>query len=382
MPFLRTSVSPRSASTTITALLASSLWAVSLAGCGNTETQPTIPHNQLLATQGCRTCAVKEGALDCWGQLEPKPALPVTPTRIALPGPVEVLATSATHTCVTLSESAGVYCWGANDLGQLGTPVSMTNPTDPVKTPVKSAFPATSKMFVMGEGFTCVLDGTSSVKCAGGVGAVLGNGQDIKSDIPIAVPSLATITSLVGGLHHACALDKDGVVACWGKNAAGQCGQAGSDDVDFAAHVMIPPADKIWAGEDFTCAHTTAGEAYCWGNNAQGQFGSQMLGGGGGIPIKVPLDKYKELALGGYRSCGVDAQGGVDCWGLELAQKPMVAVPPTRVDTIVNPNQLVSGSQHHCAWAGGILYCWGQNDCGQLGVGGTLQTAPVPLAFP
>jgi alpha-tubulin suppressor-like RCC1 family protein len=291
------------------------------------------------------------------------------------------LGVGGNHACATLADAAGVYCWGINDVGQLGVPVSMTNPNDPVK-PVKSGFSSTAKAFVVGEGFTCVLDATGLVKCAGGrFDGTLGNGSGVKSDIPIAVPSLATVADIAGGVTHACALDKDGVVSCWGQNDEGQCGQMGGGTVEFAARVMIPAADKIWAGEKFSCAHTTAGEIYCWGANNAGQWGDDKLPGGS-TPTKAPLEKYATMSFGGYVGCGIDGSGQLDCWGPEISTNPMKTLPPTKVDGISQPNAIASGSGHHCAWASGVLACWGVNTCGQLGVAGTLQMSPTPVTLP
>jgi hypothetical protein len=300
------------------------------------------------------------------------------PTKVALPGPVTLIAVGAEHSCALLTDGQGLYCWGLNDVGQLGVPAA-ADPMKPVTVPVKSGFSPQASAVVVGLGFTCVLDSTGLVKCAGGrLQGTLGNGQDVKSDIPLGVPSLATVSALAGGQGHACALDKDGVVACWGQNKAGQCGVKASGSEEFAVHVAVPAADKIWSGSDITCVHTKQGETYCWGDNSHDLSGDAIMDQ---APHKVALDKYSMLALGQTRACGVDGSGTIDCWGSEIATKPMNVLPPAKVDGITSPNAIVTGGDHHCAWSGGRVYCWGQNDCGQLGIGGSWQFNPTVVPF-
>jgi alpha-tubulin suppressor-like RCC1 family protein len=51
----------------------------------------------------------------------------------------------------------------------------------------------------------------------------LGNGTTDSSLIPIEIPELGNVTSLVAGAFHTCAIRPEGVY-CWGQNDHGQLG--------------------------------------------------------------------------------------------------------------------------------------------------------------
>jgi len=79
------------------------------------------------------TCAVRnDGTLWCWGRndngellMDTMGAPAFTPMEVtALPFPAVAVACGRRHTCVVLADNR-VYCWGGNDVGQLGQPDTM-----------------------------------------------------------------------------------------------------------------------------------------------------------------------------------------------------------------------------------------------------------------
>lgn len=76
------------------------------------------------------------------------------------------------------------------------------------------------------------------------------------------------------GRFHACALRRDGGVACWGGNAFGQLGDGATANRTAPADVPgLGRVARIAAGSKHTCAVTAAGAVLCWGSNADGQLG-------------------------------------------------------------------------------------------------------------
>ena len=91
------------------------------------------------------------------------------------------LAVSDTYACgifASPSAAGAVYCWGGNQAGEIGVPVSVTE-------------------------------------------AAL---------VPIRVAALASVTQLAAGTDYACALSTDHKVFCWGSNYYRQLGPDGPGD--------------------------------------------------------------------------------------------------------------------------------------------------------
>lgn len=109
-----------------------------------------------------------------------------------------------------------------------------------------------------------------------------------------------------------------------------------SDDVVF-----------VDTGFAFTCALHRSGTVSCWGTNSRGQ-----LGNGEGGCTEVPY---------GEPDCDQSAE-------------------PVTVTGITDAVALSTGQDHACAvLASGSLYCWGQNDQGQIGDGTTGGYRDVPV---
>ncbi len=113
---------------------------------------------------------------------------------------------------------------------------------------------------------------------------------------------------------------------------------------------------------------------------------------GGGNPEVAPLPgarAFVALALGAT-SCGLDALGGVYCWGAgargqlgdgTTAERSEPAVVPGLVAQAVDVSRFAPASAGFaCALTTAGPQCWGANDRGQLGDGATLDRAlPAPV---
>ena len=102
---------------------------------------PGITNATAVAAGGGFTCAVmSDKTARCWGSDEAgqlgnnshvNVATPVSVLKSDLSGPlsgITVLATGASHVCAIL-KSNQVYCWGANEFGQLGDGSTVEHPT-------------------------------------------------------------------------------------------------------------------------------------------------------------------------------------------------------------------------------------------------------------
>lgn len=295
----------------------------------------------------------------------------------------------ATHTCA-LTEGGAVWCWGRDDVGQLGDG-KHTATARPVQV---TGLLADVIDIAAGGRTTCAITYARAVRCWGhNAYGQLGDGKEVHQTVPVAVRGLpGPIAKVAVGTLHVCALTTGGDAYCWGNDEHGQLGIG-----TIARNVYEPTLVKgigeqladIVAGSDFTCAYSIRREVYCWGANAHGQLG---IGTREDSAKPVRLTAYplgvSALAAGAEHACAIAPAGGVDCWGRgDLGQlgdgrstDSSVPVPAKGLDS--GFVHLTAGSGHSCAAsATGEVSCWGDGRAGQLGLGLGQSTA-VPVTVP
>lgn len=208
----------------------------------------------------------------------------------------------------------------------------------------------------------------------------------------IAIPAAAT-QGLSAGKWHTCAIDDGGGVQCWGANSSGQLGDGSLDDHAAPARVLHLDSGVIAiaaTASDYSCAVRSNGEVLCWGSNEAGKLGdgttldrqipTQVVGFGPGSGVK-------SVTLGGRHTCALKSNGAVYCWGNnefgQLGTGTTEASPvPTQVFGLGPESGVVAiaaGLNHSCAVKSDqSVSCWGSNASGALG-DGTLGGHYVPL---
>lgn len=216
----------------------------------------------------------------------------------------------------------------------------------------------------------CVVDRDGAVRCWGEnhFGQLgLGTRGKVPGKAGPKVVGLPPARSVAVGVHHACALDRDGGVHCWGATYNGQTGDgavlpapdAPSPPGPAAAHPkpvavkgLPSPAVAIDAGVGETCAALSSGAVYCWGSNDYGELGS--AGPASSVPKLVPgVNDAVEVALGTEHACARSSGGEVTCWGTTTGG----ADPPTRLPGLC-ARQISAGSHFTCA-----IDCEGRPAC-------------------
>ena len=230
-----------------------------------------------------------------------------------------------------------------------------------------------------GEFHTCGLTPVGTVYCWGlaSEGQLGFAAQQINYDAPtLPVDGGMPFVELAVGADHACALDEMGRAHCWGRNDAGQLG---TEELLYAERPRMVPGlvglRSIAAQGDHTCALDEGGFARCWG----GPVGPQ--------PRAVNGGPFVELAVGAFHACGRTEEGAVFCWGDndrgQLARPaPEFSADPLEVEGIPALAAIASGHHHVCGIAAenSRLYCWGANERGQLGRGEVGERGePAPL---
>lgn len=230
-----------------------------LVTAGNTAT--TLPTNYIasaLSTSGSRgqvLCAVVSGKAYCWGEnsrgsigngtmttevLIPTKVLDTgvlsgkTVTQISQDGYPTDATGGVVHVCALASGQ--VYCWGKNNLGQLGVG-NTTDQSSPVAVTWTGVLSGkTAQEVQVGLRHTCIrADG--GVYCFGHNGnGQVGDGTTTMRTSPVAVfqqPGALTssnVVSIGAGANRGCAVINDGRTFCWGLNDNGQIGDGTTDD--------------------------------------------------------------------------------------------------------------------------------------------------------
>jgi alpha-tubulin suppressor-like RCC1 family protein len=199
------------------------------------------------------TCGITiEGKLYCWGlddeggigveaadacQLDGEPEQCSLPLR----QPVDSLrftavATGVTHSCAITGDGS-LYCWGANDRGQLGS--GFREPLGPTPVTGQEHWIAVSA----GNGFTCAITKAGIAECWGAddEGQLAGRAAD--ATVPAPVAGSLRFVALSSGAAHTCALSTDHLVYCWGSNGNGQLG-TGAHKRSFEPEKLMFAADS------------------------------------------------------------------------------------------------------------------------------------------
>src|SRR5262245_30280005 len=101
------------------------------------------------------------------------------------------------------------------------------------------------------------------------------------------------------------------------------------------------------------------------------EVSSTDLGPGG-----PALDRVTQVSAGQKHTCALRDDSAVVCWGandrgqLGVDKATPGSTKPVAVTGLTNVKQVAAGFRHTCALdQSGTVSCWGQNDCGQLGIG-------------
>lgn len=294
------------------------------------------------------------------------------------------------HSC-GLTEANLAFCWGRNDVGQLGDS-STVGRLQPVRVRGTTSFTHLS----VGGSHACALTSTGVAHCWGSNSAGrLGDGTTTNRTTPVPVSGGISFASISAGGTHTCGLTPLGVAYCWGLNLNGQLG----DNTINSKPVPTLVAGghtfaSIAAGVNHTCGVTTLGVGLCWGNNTFGQLGDGTSGTSRIVPTAVDgALTFSRISGASEHSCGLATGGAAWCWG-NNGTNPTLAGrlgDGTTTASRLSPVAVTGGltftdvkvvGVFSCGrTAAGEVLCWGANDSGQLGDGSfTSRTAPTPLA--
>jgi alpha-tubulin suppressor-like RCC1 family protein len=232
-----------------------------------------------------------------------------------------------------------------------------------------------------GGSHACAIDVDGELYCWGlATSAQLGVEVDRRTGTPTDVGGPGW-THISAGEQHTCGI-RDGAMLCWGRDDYGQAGGIPTPDVPTELASGFTDWIALDAGSAFTCGirgTAGAGRLYCWGDDANHQLGDGAGDQSGPTPREVGttdgvdrFDDFVEVSAGGIHACALRASGALYCFGSggngRLGNNGTVdSDVPVPVDGGPYAHVAVGG-QFSCAVTepDGELWCWGNNASGEL----------------
>ena len=318
-----------------------------------------------------------------------EPATAQTPVMVASGGEGNLLAG---HSCA-LDSDGTVWCWGDNSSGQLGNPSVPVGGTSTVPVMVVGLPPAIDVS--AGRDFTCAVAVGQRAWCWGDNDfGQLGDGTTTSSTVPVQIAGGIVAEQVSAGAGGACAVTGSETVECWGQGNEGQIGD-GSTKNALTPHPVssLTGVLQVSVGGGQACSVNQNGGLECWGDDLYGQLGNGAKGSGTNEDKPVPVEQFdtgvETVSAGGTSTCATVAPSSdLYCWGqnqdgqLGTGNTINQDVPTQVVGATQDVGELTAGFGSTCAVISFVAMCWGTQSRGVLGNGaftGPVQPVPVPV---
>jgi alpha-tubulin suppressor-like RCC1 family protein len=295
------------------------------------------------------TCAIDvDGTVWCWGaddtlqlgRIATTGTFDRAPGKVPIPAAVDKVSTGYSFACARLADHTKIMCWGSNASGALGggkmpSPNGGFDPGDVVLMPPDVRDVTTG----LGD-HACALTSLNKVWCWGSNNlGQLGHSSMMDTSLcpmkkcnstPTEIANLtvpgATLSASVEGT---CALGSAGFV-CWGSNVFGLLGTTVDPVEHSTPTTVVLGADALPASAQgsylATCLQTTNGDLDCWGDDSFGALGRGKLATGGcagggfcdpkaarvGLPVNVKAMKF---ATGAHWAMALTDKNQIYAWG-------------------------------------------------------------------
>lgn len=357
-----------------------------------TTTSITGAHAVTLAVGDEHVCGLTEsGKLWCLGTNDFGQAGPSAPAPLGAPQWVTTtegwtsITTGRYHSCGI--QAGRLYCWGWNILGQLGTGGTPDQSDIPLRVGSDSDWAGVSA----GSWHSCAwrLSGDSYCWGANDLGQ-LGTGDDVLRAIP--TDTGQTFATVQAHGQSSCGLTASGQLQCWGANGAGQLGLGHTLFVDTPTAFAMGSWPTQWnglaMGSEHTCALSSGGVVWCWGANHSGQTGSGILADRQLEPITISLTSVpQQIRAGGNLTCALPNSGEPLCWGEGLLNQlgngwndnsftPVNSTPDRQWDSLSISSQFACGIHADSLDLAHLVWCWGSTPVGHFAVPHVMAPAP------
>ena len=377
-----------------------------------------------LSSAGGSSCALRgnagSGQLYCFGLL--------VGSKVTAPEPVlvgdasmrwQAISMGSSHACAIRDDGA-LFCWGDHNYsGQLGLGMAAVG-SAAVPTPTRVGTSSDWSAVDIGAESTCAVRESGELWCWG-EGWYLPNRTSGILPAPVrqGVWDDWTTVSVDEQGGTGCGLRGEGTVWCWGSN---DLGQAGQPPTNWREHLTLAQvgSDSDWASVSVggtTVCGVRADRVHCWGSNGAGKLGiADVMRATIVNPARVGTgNDWSAVSAGRGATCGIRS-GQLYCWGWRSDTNLYVPTPArvgndgnwtdVTTDYLGASMGLRGGQIYHwgtfdvlqptlepasygwssvaqardiwpqswsavprCALRGDELWCWGENEQGQLGVG-------------
>lgn len=193
------------------------------------------------------------------------------------------------------------------------------------------------------------------------------------------------------GPKHTCAVRDDGHIVCWGENDYGQLGDESTVRAGTPVNVQSDgvPAGfaQVAVGTDHTCALATDGALYCWGEGIESRIEGTMG------RVIAPLRQasgfvFDHVTAGRAIACAIEAEPSRTMYCIGYGRGSITMADGTRYSPVAVASSHAwstadLGDAHICAIDdAGMLWCWGTSDIGAHGRMADAVTSPTPIALP
>ncbi len=244
---------------------------------------------------------------------------------------VKDIAAGPSSTCLIAREDATLYCFGE----RFGSTRKLNWIPERVEYANNVGFLSSVRQVGLGRGFGCALTKGAQVYCWGQNDLKqLGILMPVKampkaSLVQVRYPqemALSRVEQIAVGESHACALHRDEkTVFCWGDNRFNQLGSSSTrgetEQVALGSNnLTLKGVKEVRAGPDRTCIISMRDELFCWGNGAHGVLGnpkpfsiypSRVLDSG-----LEALANVAHVQMGWNHTCIKDQTEKLYCFGL------------------------------------------------------------------
>ncbi|MFO1243528.1 MAG: hypothetical protein U1E36_10105 [Rickettsiales bacterium] len=334
-----------------------------------------------------------------WQQLYALKPSPDESAVCTLPGSTDLprLASGYFYSCV-IDGDGKLYCWGRNDVGQVGNGTSGNScyPSASGNCEVPDQITAFDDWQTVDADYlhTCAIRDNGKLYCWGDNShGGLGRGNTTDSTVPVLIDGQSHditdwVQVSVDG-DATCALRRNGEAYCWGFNDAGQTGDGTTTERRWPTKVSGSQWSFISTSDKHACG-VRCGHAYCWGDGSNGKLGNGSTADRI-LPTEVAggITDWIQVSTDAQMTCGLRANGKILCWGdnthgaLGNGGGSNSSVPVPLEGDIASFTNLDVGGYGGCALhTNDELYCWGSNQYGQLGTNNAPADSPIPVQVP